>query len=105
MIAFAARLATKRSTHKCHRHAALVIRGGAIVATGFNHGETHAEVAALKKLWPSERRGTRVLSVRVRRSGSLGLARPCADCEQFMRENGVKAVEYSTSGGLETMKL
>jgi deoxycytidylate deaminase len=88
------RLATK-ARHGCYKHAAIVVRGGAIVATGVNHDEQHAEVVALKCLWPSERRGTKVYSLRLRRSGTLGMAKPCPECEAFMREAGVKLVIYT----------
>jgi hypothetical protein len=34
------------------------------------------------------------------------MAKPCEDCEQFMREAGVKVVYYSVNnGGMERMKL
>ena len=98
MQKMARHLATK-AKHKCYKHAAIVVRGGAIVATGVNHDELHAEVVALKKLWPSERRGTKVYSLRLRRSDTLGMAKPCAECEAFMRENGVKLVFYTDREG------
>jgi deoxycytidylate deaminase len=88
-----------KATHKCHKHAAVVYRGGAIVAMGYNHDEVHAEVSALNKLWPSERRGTRVVSIRMSKGGNLRLAKPCVDCEAYMRANGVKMVIYSDNNG------
>lgn len=88
-----------RSTHTAHKHAVVVYRGGAIVAMGYNHGEIHAEVAALNKLWPSERKGTKVVSIRMSKGGNLRLAKPCPDCEAYMRENGVKLVVYSDNEG------
>lgn len=105
MISFATALAAK-SKHACHKHAAIVVRGGAIVSFAVNHHEMHAEVAALKKLWPSERRGTKVYSLRLRRSGTLGLAKPCTECEEFMSKNGVKQVFYTNKDGTwSKMKL
>jgi cytidine deaminase len=95
-----------KAQHMVHRHAAIVYRGSNIVAMGVNHDRVHAEVQALKKLWPSERRGTRVVSLRLTRAGNLGLAKPCKACEDFMRENGVKVCVYSNSKGeMEKMKL
>jgi cytidine deaminase len=88
-----------KARHPAHRHAVIVYRGGNIVAMGANHDTTHAEVAALNTLWPSERRGTKVVSLRMRRDGKLGMAKPCAKCEDFMRENGVKTVVYSDANG------
>jgi cytidine deaminase len=95
-----------RSTHRQHRHAALVFSGGAIKAMGYNHGEIHAEVHALKKLWPDHRKGATVYSFRFTKAGKMAMAKPCAECEKFMRENDVKVVYYSVSnGGMERMKL
>jgi hypothetical protein len=92
--------------HKLHRHAALVFRGGALVSVGVNHDYTHAEVAAVNALWPSERRGTRVLSVRLRRNGTVGIARPCVDCQRYLRTQGVKSVDYTNQDGeIERMRL
>lgn len=100
------RLARTKSGHKAHKHAAIVVRGGAIVAVGVNHDLIHAEVNALAKLWPSEREGTKVFSIRLRRSGTLGMAKPCPECEAYMREAGVKAVVFTNSNGeWETLKL
>jgi pyrimidine deaminase RibD-like protein len=81
------------------RHVFALIRGGAIVAIGVNHGERHAEVVALGKLWPSKRRGCRFVSLRVRRDGSLGMARPCARCEEVLLDNGIARGLYSTADG------
>lgn len=95
-----------RSAHPCHRHAAMVFRGGNIVATGSNHETIHAEVQALKKLWPDHRVGTTVMSIRMTRGGVLGMAKPCPACEDFMRKAGVKKVIYSNNHGqMEKMKL
>jgi deoxycytidylate deaminase len=97
---------TQKSRHRQHHHAAQIRRGGSVVASGYNHETRHAEVDALLKLWPSERKGTVVVSVRVTKSGRLSMGKPCEDCEAFLRANGVKAVIYSDfSGKLVKMKL
>ena len=95
-----------KSNHKQHHHVVIVERGGAVVAVGYNHDETHAEVAALGKVWPNKRKGLRIWSFRLRRDGQLGMAKPCKKCQQFLRENGVKVVYYSgPDGKMERMKL
>jgi len=95
-----------KAQHTCHRHCAVVYRRGNVVSTGVNHGEIHAEVAALKKLWPDQRVGTRVVSMRLTQGGNLGLAKPCPECEAYMKANGVKSVVYSTNdGSMAKMKL
>lgn len=103
------RLAMKlayHARHKAHKHAVMVFRGGNIVAVGVNHDTIHAEVAALRTLWPCERRGTKVVSIRLTRGGKLGMAKPCPDCEAFLRKNGVKTVIYSNKNGqMERIRL
>lgn len=95
-----------RSTHRQHHHAAIVTRGGAVVAQGYNHGQVHAEVHALSKLWPSERVGTRVWSLRLTWGGKLAMARPCGRCQEYLRTSGVKVVYYSTvSGTIAKLRL
>lgn len=81
------------------KHSALVLRGGAILSVGVNGKEKHAEAQALARLWPSERRGTTLISCRVRRTGALGMARPCPACRRLMASAGVKTVIYSTNEG------
>jgi hypothetical protein len=82
-----------------YKHVALVIKGGAIVAVGLNHTR-HAEVAALLSIYPSERRGVKVISLRVRTDGSFAMSKPCPGCEKFMRIYGVKKVTWSDSNGV-----
>lgn len=95
-----------RSNHKQHYHGAVVVVGGSIVAMGFNHDKTHAEVQALKKLWPDHRKGVKVYSFRFSKGGQWSMAKPCPKCEAFMRENGVKYVYYTTqTGSMERMRL
>lgn len=103
-----ARIAHKQASKSDHnfRHGAVVMRGGKILATGYNHHGLHAEVVALQKLWPSERRGTKVISVRVGKSGRLTMGKPCPKCEAYMREYGVHTVVYSDNDSkLCTMRL
>lgn len=87
----------RRSDHKIYNHAALVIKGGAILSSGYNHGWKHAEVHALEKLWPNKRKGTTVIVIRASKSkfGPLGNSRPCQKCIDFLKENGVVRVIYS----------
>lgn len=95
-----------KARHKAHRHAVIVYRGSNIISTGVNHDEIHAEVSALRRLWPSERKGTKVVSLRMTRGGRLGMAKPCPECEAYMRREGVKLVLYSNEQGqMERMKL
>lgn len=81
-----------------YKHVAFVVKGGAIKSVGFNYTR-HAEIAALLGLYPSERSGVKVVSLRIRKDGSLAMAKPCKACEAWMRHFGVKKVTYSDSNG------
>lgn len=81
-----------------YKHVAFVIKGGAIKAVGLNFTR-HAEVAALLTLFPSERIGVKIVSLRIRRDGSFAMAKPCKACEAYMRLSGVKKVTYSDASG------
>lgn len=95
-----------RSDHSLHHHAVLVTRGGQVVAKGFNRGYVHAEIQALSKVWPNRRKGCKVWSIRIRKDGRVGMAKPCGPCEAFLRASGVDTVYYSTNdGGIEMMRL
>jgi deoxycytidylate deaminase len=97
---------TQKSRHFQFHHAVHVKRGGAVVSSGYNLETRHAEVAALEKLWPSERVGTTVVSIRVTKSGLLSSAKPCKNCMKYLLENGVKKLIYSDfDGKLVTEKL
>jgi pyrimidine deaminase RibD-like protein len=87
-----------KSNHK-FRHGVVVTRGGAVVAIGYNHCETHAEYHALSKLWPSERRGLTLWSVRISNSGKLNMARPCPTCMELLKKSGIRKVYFSNSKG------
>jgi deoxycytidylate deaminase len=88
-----------KSRHHQHYHVAIVTRGGAVLAMGHNLEGIHAEAMALGKLWPSERVGTRLQSLRLRRDGTLGMAKPCAECQALIEASGVKQVIYSDGDG------
>lgn len=108
MFLHLAKKVSQKSSHHQHHHAAFVVVGGKIQAIGYNTngGSTHAEVKALQQMWPNKRAGVKVYSFRWRKSGTLGMAKPCPKCESYMRDCGVKVVYYSTSDGqIAKMKL
>ena len=89
----------RKALHRTFFHVAIVTKGGAVKAVGYNHGSIHAEVMALSKLWPNQRPGCKVWSIRVRKNGSYGLARPCDDCAEYLRTNGIRTAIYSNEDG------
>lgn len=94
------------SRHSWANHAAVVTKGGAVQNAAGNTPNRHAERIALERLWPSKRKGTKVLSIRVRADGSLGMAKPCDRCMAYLEKNGVTSVTYSTDDGrLERVRV
>ncbi len=91
-----ARKVSAKSDHKHSFHAALVFKGGALKSFATNRGYRHAEVAALNKLWPSERKGCTLLSVRFTKTGLIANAKPCDECQKAIDEAGIGSVWYST---------
>lgn len=97
--------AAKRSP-RIQRHATAVLRGGSIIALGVNTATRHAEESALKKLWPSKRRGTSLLNLRLKPSGMIGDSRPCLRCREFAKQAGVSSIFYTDDdGGIERIRL
>jgi pyrimidine deaminase RibD-like protein len=84
-----------------YRHVAIVHKGGRTLSIG-NNVSRHAEVAALSKLKPADRKGTTVFSARIRHDGSFANGRPCEKCWDFLLDNGVKKVAWSNSDGTIT---
>jgi pyrimidine deaminase RibD-like protein len=86
--------------------AAMVVRGGRPIAIGNNKKgyrgcSLHAEVDALRQLRYQKRRGRgcTVIVARFRADGSYGLAKPCANCIEFMKSEGVSDVAWTTARG------
>jgi deoxycytidylate deaminase len=96
----------KKSVHKQHRHVAILTRGGAIAAIGYNRVETHAEEKAISKIWPNKRRGLVLWSFRITKAGKLAMAKPCPHCEALLMASGISTVHYSdSSGSIQMMRL
>lgn len=88
----------RKSTHSSFHHGTLILRGGAVVAAGYNHGEIHSEKMAISKLWPNKRKGCTVINVRITKTG-FGNSAPCPDCLNLLRSMGIKRVIYSERNG------
>jgi deoxycytidylate deaminase len=98
----AARRQVHRSRKRQHRIVAILVRGGAIISTGWNLEQAHAEAVALRRAWRTDVRGARLYVFRFRTNDGLGLAKPCPGCQALLRAAGVHLVYFSTdAGGLE----
>ena len=82
-----------KSDHRNYKHVAIVMKNGNILATGFNKGPIHAEVNALEKIWPKNRKGTIVISLRFTNKG-LASSMPCYKCRVYMQLNKVSKYQY-----------
>jgi len=98
-LAMARRRVADFPKQRSYRHVAIVTRGGCILSVGVNASAIHAEVVALEQIDYGNRRGVTVISLRIRKDGSLAMAKPCPSCTRFMVKYGVKKVMYSTSDG------
>ena len=86
-----------------HRHnvSAMIVRGGQIISRGVNRyhrdGSVHAEVSALSQMTRQKANpdGCDIHVYRFLANGSYGLAKPCRECRQALREAGIKRVWYS----------
>lgn len=98
--------ASKKSPYDNYQHAVLVVCGGAVKAIGYNTPKCHAEVHALKKLWPSERKKCKIYSVRFTKAGKLSMAKPCDECQKYLKANGIRKVTYSDGNGkLQVLRI
>ena len=114
MINKALEVAVDGTGHKQRLGCVVTDRRGRMIAAAHNIAKTHplqhkystrvhrvkpflhAEIAALVRC----RAQPHTLYVaRLKRDGSVGLARPCPICEEAIREAGVKRVVYTTNGG------
>lgn len=98
MLRLAKKLAL-RSTHHQHHHAVIITKGGAHVAYGYNHNGIHAEMMALKQLFPNDARGYTLWSFRWRKDGSWGNSKPCEKCQLAIKYMLVKKVFYTDDNG------
>lgn len=80
-----------------HRHGAVVVRGGCVLATASNSvsGEhsTHAEVAALRQV--KDASGCILYVARTNRQGLPRYSRPCEQCLRLARTLGVRLTIYT----------
>lgn len=101
-----ARKLANKSEHPQHYHSAIVTDGNNVMSFGYNRMNCHAEVKALSQIWPNKRKGLTVYSYRVNQLGQFRNARPCVECEKYLRQNGIKKVFYTDSDGrLQRMVL
>jgi len=120
MIPRQAAIAAASSTHK-HRLGAVLVKGGRVLATGYNrvghkaaHGDwpdsVHAEVMAISKLLKPKHfhklHGCKLFVTRIRKNGKTALAKPCEPCLSLIKSVGIKEIIYTTDEqAIERIKI
>lgn len=95
-----------KARHRQHKFGAVLLKGGRMLQASHNFSHIHAEHAVLNKAWRQDIEGSTMLVIRIRKNGTLGLAKPCKLCMKRLAQAGVKKVIYSNNlGQLETVKL
>lgn len=93
-------LASKSHHSKFHHGAIAVHRRGSIVGRGSNKKKIHAEVSSVMDISNFSRYQNLVVYVcRVNKRGGFMNSRPCKNCMNFMRDNGVSKVYFSDETG------
>lgn len=69
-----------------------------------SHWSIHAEAAALKRAGASAQ-GSTVYVVRLLKSGTMAMAKPCSDCAALLKDYKVSKVVYSTNDGTKVLRV
>ena len=66
---------------------------------GYRFNCTHSELAAIRNFPKPNRFLTecRMVNIRIRKDGSLGMAKPCPICQSLLKDFGIKEVWYSSA--------
>jgi len=90
---------TRRSTHRRHALACVVVRGGAILSAAAN-GSRKGQCAERLALRPKRVLEGRFAGASLYVARSNGLcSKPCADCQEAIKRAGIKSVWYVNASG------
>jgi len=110
-------LPCKYSANQCHF--TYIMDGSRIVSWGYNkvkkthplakkYGHLfnciHSELDALIKARDSLDK-CKVVNVRIKKNGNVGLSKPCPQCQKMLEDHGVERVYYTTENGFEVLEL
>jgi deoxycytidylate deaminase len=94
------------------KHAAVIFKGRRIISIGINKFKKtspnsttrsycqHAEYSAIGRMEPKDTKGCSMLVIRMKCSGSIGLSKPCDECQVMLSKYNFKAIYYTTDDGL-----
>lgn len=91
-----ARRLTSKSRHAKQRMAAVIVRGGRVLAHAVNDPRwgRHAELRAIQQV--IDLRGA---TIYIARCSGHRVAKPCATCASAIRSAGIRTVVYTTVDG------
>lgn len=100
------------SSGKNFKVGAVLYNSSGILATGINSYRTsprliryylyphyHAEALAILRAGFRLCKGASLVVARIRKDGSLGLSKPCGECQKLIKLTGIRSVLYSTPDG------
>ncbi len=116
-------LGQKYSDHIQHRHAAVIVKAGRVLAVGRNRNKTHpgsvldadgetilktihAEFDAISKVKNKQLlKGATIYVARLGRNGHPGMSCPCEMCQHLISKYGLKKAVYTTEDGTGIMEF
>jgi len=107
----AKRISTK-SDHPKHHIGCVLVKKNKIISTGWNLMKTHplsprkfksvhSEFYTILGVPVSDLKGAIMYLYRENRQGEYALAKPCKYCDRMLEDCGIKAVYYTTNGGID----
>lgn len=92
-----------RSEHR-HRHATILIRGGRLLSSGYNHNGKHAEEHAITKFKgrhfsDNAFKNVTAINIRLGWDGKFKKCAPCENCIELLRKNKIYEVYYINDNG------
>lgn len=114
-----AKTSQSKARHGTARHGAVIIAGGRTISTGVNidrndprlmddnavrrkYAAVHAEVAAIRNAGRGANlKGATIYVARVTRTDTPAMSKPCATCQEMLRERGIKKVVYTIDSEME----
>jgi tRNA(Arg) A34 adenosine deaminase TadA len=90
-----------RSTHR-YRHCSIIFAGSRLLTYGYNRGDTHAEIMAIRRLNQLYRtensarpRNLHIVNFMYKgSSGNPGNSAPCDNCNRAIYKAGIRRIAY-----------
>lgn len=101
--------------HAKWRVGAVIVGGGRVLGVGFNRYRNdpsqvdlagvsyHAEQVAIRRA--GDVRGATIYVARITKSGHIGMAKPCPNCQSLLLSNGIHRAVWTEAGGWGKSRL